>query len=205
MVRRSRHHPTETRTAILEAARQLFDTVGYDATTMGAVAAAAGMSTANVYKHFPRKMAVLHALAEGWLCDIEARLGRSDTGRPVRDELCVVVGQLVAAFSEAPSGSPQLIELLSATLFDQPPFVPEFKRRIAARIANVIASGIARGELAANDPFDAAEDAMGALYSVTDPLVFLRRLHLEPDMDVDQVVRRSVDFVVAALKSPLGA
>jgi len=203
MVRRSRHDPAETRAGILEAARQLFDTVGYDATTMAAVAAAAGMSTANVYKHFPGKMAVLHALAEGWLCDVEARLVRFDTGRPVRDELRCVLGTLTAAFSEAPSGSPQLIELLSATLFDQPPFVPEFKRRIAARIATVIAAGIERGELAPNDPFDAAEDAMDAVYPLVDPLVFLRRLHLEPDMDVDQRVQRSVDFVVAALKSPL--
>lgn len=205
MVRRARHDPAETRATILGTARQLFDTVGYDVTTVGAVAAAAGMSTANVYKHFPSKLAILHAIAEAWLCDVEARLCTGDTDRPIEEQIHDMVRALVAAYSEAPSGTPQLVQLMSATVFDRPPFVPEFERRIAARLAKMITAGIARGEFAANDPFDAADDALAALIPIVDPLLFLRRLHLEPDVDVERLVRRSVDFVVAALKSPHGS
>lgn len=48
-----------TRQALVEAAYRLFDTRGYDETTVSAVAAAADVSPATFYLHFPAKEDVL--------------------------------------------------------------------------------------------------------------------------------------------------
>jgi AcrR family transcriptional regulator len=61
----------ESREAILAAAFDLFATRGYGATTLSAIAASAGMSTANVYIYFGSKLEILYAIYTPWM---QARL-----------------------------------------------------------------------------------------------------------------------------------
>jgi AcrR family transcriptional regulator len=57
----------ETRDAILQAAFSLFSSHGYAATTVPQIAAAAGVSTANVYVYFDSKLAILFAVHGPWI------------------------------------------------------------------------------------------------------------------------------------------
>lgn len=57
---------------IVVAAADLFATVGYDATTMEAIASAAATSIGSVYRFFPNKQAVFRAVATVALGQIEA-------------------------------------------------------------------------------------------------------------------------------------
>ncbi len=60
---RRREIQTEaTRAAILDAARTLFATGGWAATTIAAIAAKAGVATETVYARFGNKRAIVHAL-----------------------------------------------------------------------------------------------------------------------------------------------
>ena len=59
---RRREQAAETRRQILEAAQQLFERDGYAATSMAAIASAAGVSLKTVYLAFETKSGVLHAL-----------------------------------------------------------------------------------------------------------------------------------------------
>lgn len=68
-VKRRRYHSPRrqlqaaaTRRAILDAAQRLFDEQGYPATTMDAIAAAAGVSLKTVYLAFSTKAGLLRAL-----------------------------------------------------------------------------------------------------------------------------------------------
>jgi AcrR family transcriptional regulator len=56
--------PRDTRTAILDAARLLFETKGYFATGLEGVAKKAGVSRQAIYLHFNAKAELLHALHE---------------------------------------------------------------------------------------------------------------------------------------------
>jgi AcrR family transcriptional regulator len=61
--------------AIVDAAAELFATNGYDATTMEAIAAAAGSAIGSVYRFFPNKQAVFRAVAELALERVQAVFG----------------------------------------------------------------------------------------------------------------------------------
>jgi AcrR family transcriptional regulator len=64
------------RDAILSAARQLFRDQGYNGTTLTAIAAEAGISTANLYSYFKSKFDILYSIYDPWL---RARLQRLET------------------------------------------------------------------------------------------------------------------------------
>jgi AcrR family transcriptional regulator len=55
MATANEEHLTARRREILEAARKVFDTKGYEATTIDAVALAAGVSKGNIYNYFASK------------------------------------------------------------------------------------------------------------------------------------------------------
>jgi AcrR family transcriptional regulator len=57
----------EIREAILKAAMRLFSAKGYIDTTQPQIAAAAGISTTNLYSYFDSKLAILYAVHGPWI------------------------------------------------------------------------------------------------------------------------------------------
>ncbi|MEP6590856.1 MAG: TetR/AcrR family transcriptional regulator [Gemmatimonadota bacterium] len=73
-----------TRDRLLEAARELFTTAGYYATTTPILAKRAGVAEGTIYRHFPSKQALLNAAyqdTQRWGADIvrEAAQGKGPT------------------------------------------------------------------------------------------------------------------------------
>ncbi|HKS18509.1 MAG TPA: TetR/AcrR family transcriptional regulator [Bradyrhizobium sp.] len=62
--------------AILQAAFELFSTKGYLRTSQSQIAAAAGITTSNIYVYFPSKLDIIFALVRPWLLDQVDRLER---------------------------------------------------------------------------------------------------------------------------------
>lgn len=77
-----RREPQQTRgqrriEAILDAAEALFTEVGYDATTTNAIAARAHTAIGSLYQYFPNKGAILRALHERFIAEVQAVLDDS--------------------------------------------------------------------------------------------------------------------------------
>lgn len=73
-----------TRDRLLEAARELFTTAGYHATTTPILARRAGVAEGTIYRHFPSKQALLNAAyqdTQRWGATVvrEAALGKGPT------------------------------------------------------------------------------------------------------------------------------
>jgi AcrR family transcriptional regulator len=85
---RRQEQAAATRTAILEAARRLFEQDGYAATTMAAIAAEAGVSLKTVYVAFDTKPGVLRGLWHLMLRgdQIDVPVGERPWYREVLDE-----------------------------------------------------------------------------------------------------------------------
>lgn len=67
-----------TKARLLQAALELFALRGYDATTVDAIADAAGVSVGLLYYHFASKPAVLQAIFEQSLTDVQATFAAAD-------------------------------------------------------------------------------------------------------------------------------
>jgi AcrR family transcriptional regulator len=65
----------QTRTALLDAAAELFAARGVDGASVDAIAEAAGRTSGAVYDHFGGKDGLLFALLEGWVDDVSAVIG----------------------------------------------------------------------------------------------------------------------------------
>jgi AcrR family transcriptional regulator len=65
---------SERRDAILEAAKPVFGASGYHAATTREIAAAAGVSEALLYQHFPGKRQLFEAVINRAAADLEARI-----------------------------------------------------------------------------------------------------------------------------------
>jgi AcrR family transcriptional regulator len=76
-----------TRAKLLTSALELFASRGYAATSVDAIAAAAGVSAGLLYHHFDGKAAVLNAIFEQSLTDVQATFGAADRETAPADRL----------------------------------------------------------------------------------------------------------------------
>jgi AcrR family transcriptional regulator len=76
-----------SRARILKTALRLFAKHGYDRTSIGMIAKAAGISQGLLYIYFPSKEAVLHAIFEQSMGDVQESFARADAVSAPRDRL----------------------------------------------------------------------------------------------------------------------
>ncbi len=137
------------RQALLEAARTCFARDGA-ATQMDSVAASAGVGVGTLYRHFPTKTDLVHALFAERLASF-VELVDACAEAAAWDRLAAVVGEMVRvqsvdrALADAPTCEiaatrPELAELRSA-----------LRRGLEGLIARAVADGAARADLAVDD------------------------------------------------------
>lgn len=141
----------ERRTGIIEAAVGEFARVGYQGATIARIAAAAGCSEPNLYKHFSDKRELLVACLQHTEDEVEARL----------DE--IVAGEdRVRAFLDYVDGSDayremHLLRMLCCTLPDDAELIDHL-RGGTERLLNRFSAGIERGKAAGTVASDADAD-----------------------------------------------
>jgi AcrR family transcriptional regulator len=85
--------PEETRARIMETAEALFRRLGFAKTTVADIASELDMSPANVYRFFPSKNAIVQALCQRCLSELETKIwavARSRDPAPQRLERLVL-------------------------------------------------------------------------------------------------------------------
>ena len=131
------------REAILAAAFAQFSERGYSESSIPAIARAAGISTANVYRYFPSKLAILYKLYEPWLVQRLDRLG--ETLAAIADPRRRLERLLLALWREIPSATHgfanNVMQALSTSgqgdAYD-PRLRQLFQRRVAGWIAETL-------------------------------------------------------------------
>jgi len=89
----ARMHAVDRRRQLLDAALELFSRKGFGGATTKEIAAAAGVTEAIIFRHFPTKQALYTAVLDfkietcghrEWLADIQARMDRNDDAGVLR-------------------------------------------------------------------------------------------------------------------------
>lgn len=91
---------------ILDAAAELFVEIGYESVTTDDIAARANTSVGGLYRFFPDKGAVFHALLDRYLNQLRELSAALHTEEAMQVPLDVYINQLVDAFDQFVSANP---------------------------------------------------------------------------------------------------
>ena len=149
------------RERILQAARELVAAGGYRNAPVTAVAAAAGVSTGLIYRHFPSKAGLFVEVLDAAIAhELELLQAIADGGQPSAQRLQAAVTSFVRRALAGPG---------LAHAFIAEPVDPEVeaarilgRRRFTDVFARIISDGVQRGELPAQDPHVTAACLVGA-------------------------------------------
>ncbi|MEO8523193.1 MAG: TetR/AcrR family transcriptional regulator [Caldimonas sp.] len=129
--------------AILAAAFAQFSVRGYGDTTIPAIAAEARISSANVYRYFPSKLAILYTLYEPWLVERLDRLGKTLT--TIADPRLRLERLLLALWRDLPRATHgfanNVMQALSSSAQGEP-YDPRLRRLFQGRVAGWIAGSL---------------------------------------------------------------
>jgi len=199
---RRREQARRTRAAVLDVARRAFLDEGYAATTVGAIAAGAGVSVETVYKAFGNKAGILKAMFDVALVgddepvplqqrEMVARIEAEPDGREKlaiysrayaqRAARAVPVQRLALDAAASDRGAAGVVEQLAQ----------ERLAGMTAFAAHLAASGVLRSGIR-------ARDARDVLWLFTSPEVYERLV-----VDRGWSVRRFGDWVGAQLAAAL--
>ncbi len=167
----------ETKSKIMQTARQLFASAGYDAAGVAEICAAAGVSKGAFYHHFPTKQALFLSLLEDWLAALDRQLTPLlESSQTVPQSLVQAASVTGLVFQSASGQLPMFLEFWRAASHD--PVVWQATigpfRRYQELFAGIVRKGIAEGSLRPVDPESAARVIMAQavgliLQGVIDP------------------------------------
>lgn len=132
-------HAQATRAAILDAARRLFTTKGYDSSSIDEIAAAARVTSGALYHHFRGKREIMRAVFETLEAELKDRVTAAGEGAKAPSE---AMRQALRALFDA-----CLEDDIRAIVFEQAPRVLGWEewRRIDAEYAMDLIRGLLSG------------------------------------------------------------
>lgn len=193
MAPRTSFPASQRRDQILDAARDLFATKGYQATTIEDLMAACGIAKGTLYYHFKGKEEVLLALVVRTVAEMTTRASAVAAGDGS------ALDRLLAAIVAARAQEHELVIAEEMNASGKAEFhllgVVELTRRLGPVLAGIIVDGVASGEFDTPDPLTAAEMVLVSASVLLDGGIFTG--------EEDQLPRRTVG-VMAGIGRVLG-
>jgi len=138
----------ETREVIREAARSLFDTNGYEATTIRTIAATAGVGIGTVHLHFRDKESLLVECLVDDLYEADRRSWESlPRGVPVREQILHLARESYKGWTRKPSLSRVLLSQMVMSQRPELDRVRALDRSVLERVTDLLRKGQERGEI----------------------------------------------------------
>src|SRR5712691_2408731 len=151
----ARTKPDDTRGRIIETAEALFRRLGFAKTAVADIAAELAMSPANVYRFFPSKNAIVEAICQRCLGELEAKawaVARSRGPAAARMERLVL--EILAYHKENFLADKRVNDIVLVAIEQSWAAVRAHKETIRAIAELILRDGIEAGEL---EPVDARE------------------------------------------------
>lgn len=144
--------PESADVRILRIAMEHIRRFGLRRTTVVGVAEEAGMSHANIYRHFPSKQALIEAVTVHWLKPVEAGLRDiADGPDPAYDKLERMIMALWRAYRDQLESEPALFELFAEATRQGRPLARRHRALVQNYIQRAVEDGISGDTLAAGE------------------------------------------------------
>jgi len=188
----------DTRARIMDTAEALFRRIGYAKTAVADIAAELKMSPANVYRFFPSKNAIIEAICQRCLGELEDRawaVARSPGSAAERIERLVL--EILAYHRENHLTEQRVNDMVLAAIELSWGAIRAHKEHMRMVLEAILREGVERGEFEQLDPRETSRLLMLSLVNFCHPVLVAQYLQDEQDLEGD--ARASVHFLLRAI------
>jgi AcrR family transcriptional regulator len=184
---------------LLTVASDYLKRFGSKGLTVVAVADAAGMTHANVYRYFPSKAALIDAVAGQWLRKLEALIaGIADAPDPADDKLERLLQAWAGAQRDLLVDDRHLFDVYVAATETSRPLVRRHKARMRQLLERVIDEGVATAKFDPRDRERALSFITDTTYRFINPVAIRLDQDVPPDI-LDQRLATAIRIILRAL------
>jgi AcrR family transcriptional regulator len=190
--------PDDTRARIMDTAEALFRRLGFAKTAVADIAAELKMSPANVYRFFPSKSAIVEAICQRCLGELEERawtVARSRGSAAERIERLVL--EVLAYHKENLLTEQRVNDMVLAAIELSCGAIRAHKEHMRMIFESVLREGVETGEFEAVDPRETSRLFFVSLVHFCHPVLVAQYLQDEGDLEGD--ARATVQFLLRAV------
>lgn len=194
---RQRLSPEDMRDRIVAVAEEHFRRIGYAKTAVADIAAAMGMSPANVYRFFPSKSAINNAICAKLMLEVD-QLMESIVSAPetATERLRSYFFELHRNNKDKLTHEHRIHDMVEVAMAENWPAIECHCNSMVGYLARIVADGVESGEFRAVEPEAFAQTAFDAAAKFLHPTLIAHNA----DRDQLDQVTRVTDLLLAALR-----
>lgn len=194
---RQRLSAEDQRERIISVAEEHFRRVGYAKTTVADIAAALGMSPANVYRFFASKSAINNAICTRLMVEVDEMM-QELVARPISatEKLRAFFLELHRNNKDKLTHEHRIHDMVEVAMAENWPSIEAHCDSMVGFLVRIIEEGVRNGEFRAVEPVSFAHTAFEAAAKVIHPTLIAHGANQDQE---DQVSRIS-DLILAALR-----
>jgi AcrR family transcriptional regulator len=194
---RQRLSPEDMRERIISVAEEHFRRIGYAKTAVADIAAALGMSPANVYRFFPSKGAINNAICQRLMVEVDQMMDEI-VQRPISasEKLTIFFQDLHRHNKAKLTDEHRIHDMVEVAMAENWPAIDAHCHSMGAYIARILSEGVASGEFRQVDIESFALTAFEASAKIIHPTLIAHCA----DQDQNDQVRRITGLILAALR-----
>jgi AcrR family transcriptional regulator len=190
--------PDDTRARIVETAEALFRRLGYAKTAVADIAAELGMSPANVYRFFSSKNAIVEAICERCLNELDEKAWAVARSRaPAAAKLERLFLEILSYHKENLLTEQRVNDIVLVAIEQNWKAIQAHKEAMRTVIEVILRDGIEAGEFEPVDARETSQSIMRAQVVFCHPVLVAQGL--QDGEDLEAGVRSTVRFLLRAI------
>ena len=188
----------DTRARIMDTAEALFRRVGYAKTAVADIASELRMSPANVYRFFPSKTAIVQAICQRCLNELDEKawaVARSKASASERLERLQL--EVLAYHKENLLEDQRVNDMVLVAMEESWDAIMAHKERIRSVLELILRDGIDSGEFEPVDPRETSMNFFKACVGFCHPVLIAQGLQEGRDMEAE--TRSLIHFLLRAI------
>jgi AcrR family transcriptional regulator len=188
----------DTRERIVAVAEALFRRLGFAKTTVADIAAELRMSPANVYRFFSSKNAIVEAICQRCLRELEEgawQIARGPGSAAIRMQRLVL--EMLVYHRDNLLTEQRVNDIVMVALEHSWAAIRAHKATLCAIVETILRDGISSGEFEAVEARETAQVILRSLVVFTHPVLIAQCL--QDGVDLEAEARASVDFLLRSI------
>jgi AcrR family transcriptional regulator len=188
----------DTRARIMETAEALFRRLGFAKTAVADIATELHMSPANIYRFFPSKNAIVEAICQRCLSEVEEKAWAVSRSKiPAAQRLERLILEILAYHKENLLVEKRVHDMVLAAIEQNWNAILAHKEIIRTVVELILRDGIEAGEFESVDPRETSRVLMQSLVGFCHPVLVAQSLQDGHDLEAE--ARVSVRFLLHAI------